>query len=587
MDYFSSEYYPPGKYEPETDSNRFGTRLNTSQENTSSSEYLCKENTAESMENNTTPLYGVTDSTGGMSKSIPPVLVQNVRDTMIPHYGQISTDHDLYPTFTGTHRDQGGMLPPYEISYSAEQCTYYTPPPPIIHNVFQAGLNLQEEPSTSRIQGNIISKNFTPIESTEDDLMPLYWTQHDEQSTSNIPYANFQSMQGEFPQPGPYMSNGQFVSDASSAATNLYEEQSISRMQENAIPQNFTPTSKIQDDAMLPYGRKSAEEFKIPHLKVVRGKKILQNKRSKPIKRKAKGGHIVKKKENISPGKRKLENDVDCSTEKELSKEHPSRFEWSNKDMSALLNLLMERGSSEVLSENFMLHKSEQDIRNLLAHITAASRHKDKSISRHDRKLEMLPVELWLEKLLFSGYEALKANALPQALNFIAKFEAHASPEESNGVDYAAIYSSLAEQSIGAIPKALNPPSARLLLDIFNKMHDECDDKNVATMSINKDAKKHIQRISKVRTWQQSVYPRTTKPVLPTEEEREDLRKCVTETRSEALERLCQEPSINPFSFEKSQYNFRKQEVIEGTNKQEDLSVQNMMQEMQSLSKKL
>ncbi|KAK2719255.1 hypothetical protein QYM36_004915 [Artemia franciscana] len=582
MDVFSNEYYYPEKYEP--------TRLGAGRENTSSSEHLSKENNAGSMENNATPLYGEIDNTGRIPAHMSPIPVQNAPSIMIPQYGQTFTDHILYPTFTATHSVQDSIMPPpYGTRCSVEPCTYNAPAPPGIQDI-QPGLNLHEEPFTSTMQGNIIPQNFAPIASIQDDSMVPYWAEYEEQFTPYTLYASPHSMQGGSPQPGPNRSSVHCVLNATSTGTNFNEEQSISSndmflyepAEQLTSYASYTSTESRKSDLPFQFGGlNTSSGYCVSSMSStsLSGSKDQNEKRNKPVKRKTKRYHIIKEKKNISSRKRKLENDVKSSTEKELPKE-PSRFEWSNEDMQTFLKLLKEHGSNKVISENLMPHKSEQDIRNFLAHITAASRHRYKSQSRYDKKLEMLILEYWLEKPFFSGYEALKAMALPQALSFIAEFEGHASPEESNGVDYAAIYRYLADCSTGSIPKELNLPSAKLLLDIINKMDDECDDRNLATMSINKDAKKYIQSIKKVRTWEQSVYPRTTKPVFPTEEERDDLRKYVTENRRETLDRLCQEPSINPFSFGKSQCNFRKQEVIEETNNRENLSLQDMKQDM-------
>ena len=46
---------------------------------------------------------------------------------------------------------------------------------------------------------------------------------------------------------------------------------------------------------------------------------------------------------------------------------------------------------------------------------------------------------------------------LPNLLDYISSFEKHPTPEECNGVDYAAIYKALADLMQGEVPAQLNP----------------------------------------------------------------------------------------------------------------------------------
>ena len=60
---------------------------------------------------------------------------------------------------------------------------------------------------------------------------------------------------------------------------------------------------------------------------------------------------------------------------------------------------------------------------------------------------------MWLEKILFKGFKADKANTLPQTLHFIAKFQNHSLPDKDGGVDFAKIYFYLGDLSTRIVPK--------------------------------------------------------------------------------------------------------------------------------------
>jgi hypothetical protein len=46
---------------------------------------------------------------------------------------------------------------------------------------------------------------------------------------------------------------------------------------------------------------------------------------------------------------------------------------------------------------------------------------------------------------------------LPNLLDYISSYEKHPTPDECNGVDYAAIYKALADLMQGEVPAQLNP----------------------------------------------------------------------------------------------------------------------------------
>lgn len=92
------------------------------------------------------------------------------------------------------------------------------------------------------------------------------------------------------------------------------------------------------------------------------------------------------------------------------------------------------------------------------------------------RRSRHLPIEQWLEVVEgISGREDLPARdsstALPSVLNWIAECEEHPGPEESDGVDYAAIYRYLALLCQGEAPPDLDAATsarvARLLPSVL------------------------------------------------------------------------------------------------------------------------
>ncbi|XP_065578656.1 uncharacterized protein LOC136039098 [Artemia franciscana] len=223
------------------------------------------------------------------------------------------------------------------------------------------------------------------------------------------------------------------------------------------------------------------------------------------------------------------------------------RQEWSNYDLENLLILLENYGLREVNDNDFLKKmlpgKTTDSLRTYLATITATSRHvENENVLKWDQKQEKTSVYKWLEKLLLKGSEADKANILPQALHFIAKFENHSLPEESQGVDFAEIYRYLADLSIGLVPKGLNRESAKLIVEL-------CQDLALKVETIQDQMRSDIKNISKVRTWDCNTYPRITREVPPSEEEIREVSSLAKETQEDIMLKFLSEPALNPFGL--------------------------------------
>ena len=230
-----------------------------------------------------------------------------------------------------------------------------------------------------------------------------------------------------------------------------------------------------------------------------------------------------------------------------MASESDERHMWSKVDLDILTRHIKINGfDGDIRSLQTLFPKfSESSIRSLLNRLKDDDEEKE---ADKENAPEEVNIDGWTKMLVDINETTRVGNNIPTMLQYIAKYEDLASAERCGGVDYPAIYTYLAALSKGHIPKQLNPPSARKVLEILEQLQyaaGEMADRSADFVRqhakapvhkvITKEEKNQILRDRRRPNW--------------SEAELEQQRQFLSPDVNEAIKEYKKVAGLNPFQF--------------------------------------
>ena len=235
---------------------------------------------------------------------------------------------------------------------------------------------------------------------------------------------------------------------------------------------------------------------------------------------------------------------------------------WSKVDLDILTKYIKANGfNGDVRDLQKLFPKfSESSLRSLLNQLKRPMDcAEEKKTAKNDASEESpassrprtAPIEDWIAMVININETSRVGNNIPTVLQYIAKFEDLPSTEACGGVDYSSIYAYLASLSKGNIPKQLNPPSARKVLEIIEQLKYVIGKRaNHSGQFVKQHAKAPIHRV--IQGEEKNQILRDRRRPKWSQVELEQSARIQSPDAGEAMKVYNKMPGLNPFNFPNS-----------------------------------